>query len=67
MLLTKYKTTGGSRWAVDGKFLLPTVNLSALLEMPSASILEALVKYWTTEPAIRKEEAPMRTMDESLT
>ena len=34
MLLTKHKTTNGSRWAVDGHFLSPGLNLSALLEMP---------------------------------
>jgi hypothetical protein len=34
MLLTKHKTTNGSRWAVDGHFLPPSLNLSTLLEMP---------------------------------
>jgi len=42
MLLTKYKTANGSRWAVDGHFLPPDVNLTILLETPRKIMLEML-------------------------
>lgn len=64
MLLTKHKITDSSRWAVDGKFLLPGLNLSTLLGMPSASMLEALVKFSSTEPAIGEQEAPIDPQQE---
>jgi 2-dehydro-3-deoxy-D-arabinonate dehydratase len=59
MLLTKHKTMEGSRWALDGRFLSPTVNLSTLLEMSRANMLEALVKFSTPESASGEEEAPL--------
>lgn len=66
MLLTKRKTTNGSRWAVDGHFLPPSLNLSILLEMPREAMLEVLVKLSSDEPAIgaalsasKGEEAPI--------
>ncbi len=59
MLLTKHKTTDGSRWAVDGRFLLPGLSLSALLQMRSGDMLEALTKFSSSEPAIGEEEAPI--------
>jgi 2-dehydro-3-deoxy-D-arabinonate dehydratase len=59
MLLTKHKTKDGSRWARAGRFLRPGVSLSTLLEMSRASMLEALVKFATTEPAIGEEQAPI--------
>lgn len=59
MLLTKHKTTDGPRWACDGRFLLPGLNLSALLEMPGRDMLEALTKFITTEPATGGQDAPI--------
>lgn len=59
MLLTKHKTTDGSRWAVDGRFLLPGLNLSSLLEMRHGTMLEALTKSAGSESAVGKEEAPI--------
>ena len=53
MLLTKHKTMEGSRWALDGRFLSPTVNLSTLLEMSRANMLEALVNFSTPEISLR--------------
>jgi 2-dehydro-3-deoxy-D-arabinonate dehydratase len=59
MLLTKHKTTDGSRWAVDGRFLQPALNLSALLELPRPDMLAALVNFSTNEPVVGDEEAPI--------
>ena len=49
MLLTKHKTTNGSRWAVDGNFLPPSLNLSTLLEMPREIMLEVLTSLSDVE------------------
>lgn len=59
MLLTKHKTSNGSRWAVDGHFLPPNLNLSNLLEMPREAMLEVLTKLSSDEPASGEEEAPI--------
>jgi len=59
MLLTKHKTTNGSRWAVDGHFLPPSLNLSTLLEMPREKIFEVLNSLSEAESAIGEEEAPI--------
>lgn len=59
MLLTKHKTTEGSRLALDGQFLLSGLMLSALLEVPRQEMLEALNKFTTTEPATGEIEAPI--------
>ncbi len=52
MLLTKHKTTNGSRWAVDGFFLPPSLNLSTLLEMPREAMLQVLASLSKAESAI---------------
>jgi 2-dehydro-3-deoxy-D-arabinonate dehydratase len=59
MLLTKHKIPGGSRWAVDGYFLPPSLNLSTLLEMSRRAMLEALTRLSKAEPASGEEEAPI--------
>ncbi len=59
MLLTKHKTTSGSRWAVDGHFLSPGFNLSTLLEMRRMKMLEALTNLSGGESAFGEEEAPI--------
>jgi 2-dehydro-3-deoxy-D-arabinonate dehydratase len=51
MLLTKYKITNGSRWALDGHFLPPDVNLTILLEMPCATMFEVLERLSGDESA----------------
>ena len=38
MLVTKHQTIDGARWAVNGMFLPPRLNLSALLELPAAAL-----------------------------
>jgi len=57
MLLTKHKTTHGSRWAVDGHFL--SVSLSTLLEMPREKMFQTLKTLSDPEPAVGGEEAPI--------
>ena len=64
MLLTKQKTTEGSRWAVDGRFLQPGLHLSALLEMPRSDMLAALVHSSTDEAAAGEAEAPIDPQQE---
>lgn len=64
MLLTKHKTEDGSRWAVDGRYLLQGLSLSALLEMRRRDILETLTRLPTTEPAAGQEEAPIDPQQE---
>jgi len=59
MLLTKHKTTDGSRWAVDGYFLPLSLNLSALLEIPREKMFQMLKTLLKTEPAIDEMEAPI--------
>ena len=64
MLLTKQKTTEGSRWAVEGRFLQPGLHLSALLEMPRSDMLAALVHSSTDEAAAGEAEAPIDPQQE---
>jgi 2-dehydro-3-deoxy-D-arabinonate dehydratase len=59
MFLTKHKTTNGSRWAVDGHFLTPSLNLSALLEMPREKMFEVVKTFSEAESAIGESEAPI--------
>ena len=59
MLLTKHKTTNGSRWAVDGHFLPPSLNLSILLEMPREKMFEVVKTFSDAESAIGESEAPI--------
>ena len=59
MLLTKHKTTNGSRWAVAGRFLPSSLNLSTLLEMPREKMFQALKTLSNAEPAVDEEEAPI--------
>lgn len=64
MLLTKHKTTNGSRWAVDGHFLPPSLNLSTLLEMPREAMLKVLTSLSKAESAVGEEEAPIDPQQE---
>src|SRR5512133_2116129 len=50
MLLSRYHTPFGIRWAVDGKFLTPGFNLSLLMELPAAGI-PALLENMATSIA----------------
>jgi 2-dehydro-3-deoxy-D-arabinonate dehydratase len=59
MLLTKHKTTNGSRWAVDGHFLPPSLNLSILLEMPREKMFEVMKTFSDAESAVGEMEAPI--------
>jgi len=64
MLLTKYKTTQGSRWAVDGYFLPMRFNLSTLLEMPSETMFKVLENVAEGKLASGKEVAPIDPVQE---
>jgi len=59
MLLTKHKTTNGSRWAVDGHFMPLSLNLSTLLEMPREKMFQMLKTFSSAEPASGSDEAPI--------
>jgi 2-dehydro-3-deoxy-D-arabinonate dehydratase len=59
MLLTKHKTTNGSRWAVDGQLLPPSLILSTLLEMPREKMFQTLKTLSEAEPALGESEAPI--------
>jgi 2-dehydro-3-deoxy-D-arabinonate dehydratase len=64
MLLTKHKTPNGSRWAVDGHFLPPSLNLAALLEMTRGTMFEVLERLSGNESASGEEEAPIDPQQE---
>ncbi len=64
MLLTKHKTPNGSRWAMDGHFLPPSLNLTTLLEMPRESMFEMLERLSGNESALGEEEAPIDPQQE---
>lgn len=59
MLLTRYRTTAGMRWALDGHFLPTSLTLGTLLELPRAQMLELLAKLPVGEPAAGQEAAPV--------
>ena len=59
MLLTKHKSNGQIRWAVDHFFLPPSFNLSTLLEMSRETMLEVLAQLSDGESAFGEEEAPI--------
>jgi 2-dehydro-3-deoxy-D-arabinonate dehydratase len=42
MLLTKHRIENGGRWAVKGRFLPPSLNLSTLLELSRAEMFKVL-------------------------
>ncbi len=64
MLLTKHKTPNGSRWAVDGHFLPPSMSLGTLLDMPRATMFKVLEKLSGNESALGEEEAPIDPQQE---
>ena len=59
MLLTKHKTTNGSRWAVNGHFLPIDLTLSTLLEMPRERMFQMLKTLSDAESAEGGDEAPI--------
>src|SRR5512146_1391607 len=64
MLLTKHKTPNGSRWAVDGHFLPPSLNLTTLLEMTRGTMIELLKRLSGNKSASGEEEAPIDSQQE---
>jgi len=59
MLLTKHKTTNGSRWAVDNQLLPPDLDLSNLLQLTREKMFQSLKNLSGTESAVGEEEAPI--------
>ncbi len=59
MVLTKHNTTNGSRWALDGHFLPPSLTLSLLLEMQRAEMSTVLHTLAHAEAATGTPEAPI--------
>jgi len=59
MLLTRHRTKESSRWAVDGSFLPPSLTLSALLELPRATMFGLMKALTYGEPAFGEAEAPI--------
>jgi 2-dehydro-3-deoxy-D-arabinonate dehydratase len=59
MLLTKHPTKDGARWALDGYFLPPSLNLSTLLELPRETMLQLLTDLPKGETAVGEVEAPI--------
>jgi 2-dehydro-3-deoxy-D-arabinonate dehydratase len=64
MLLTKHHTTDGIRWAVNGVFVPPSLNLSALLELPAAAMFSVLKEAASSEQAAGKILAPIDPQQE---
>jgi 2-dehydro-3-deoxy-D-arabinonate dehydratase len=64
MYLTKYQTTAGVRWALDGSFLPPSFDLSTLLELPRANMLQLLQNLPEGEPATGEAAAPIEAEQE---
>jgi 2-dehydro-3-deoxy-D-arabinonate dehydratase len=64
MLLTKHKTSNGSRWAVDNHFLPPGMNLTTLLQMRRGTMFEVLERLSGNESASGEEEAPIDPQQE---
>jgi len=51
MYLTRHQTEQGPRWALDGNWLPPSLDLSALLELPGRVMLDLLRSLPHDEPA----------------
>lgn len=51
MYLTQHQTTNGSRWALDGFYLPPSLTLGHLLELPQHALAETLPALKTATPA----------------
>jgi 2-dehydro-3-deoxy-D-arabinonate dehydratase len=45
MHLTRHETTGGPRWALDGRFLPPSFTLDVLLQLPKAASVGFLAAF----------------------
>jgi 2-dehydro-3-deoxy-D-arabinonate dehydratase len=59
MLLTRHQTMESARWAADGISLPPSLNLSALLEMPGEAMFHLLKTLSAGEPVVGEAVAPL--------
>jgi 2-dehydro-3-deoxy-D-arabinonate dehydratase len=64
MYLTRYQTSAGARWALDGRFLPEQFNVGFLLELPAPAIPELLKTIVTSTPAEGKILAPLEPTQE---
>ncbi len=64
MLLTRHQTDSGPRWALDGRWLPPSLTLATLLELPQAALAPTLAAVVTAEPAEGPLLAPLETLHE---
>ncbi len=64
MLLTRYRTALGARWANDGVWLPPSFTLGALLELPRAARFQALATLGAQESANADLLAPIEPQQE---
>ena len=51
MLLTRYQTSSGPRWAADGRFLPRALVLDSLLDVPADRLRDVIRALTTDEPA----------------
>ncbi len=64
MYLTRHYTSGGPRWALDGRFMPPSFTLGLLLELPAAAVGDFLSALPASEPAAGAILAPIEPMQE---
>ncbi len=64
MLLTRHRTSGGTRWANDGVWLPPSFTLGSLLELPRAARFQALATLGAQDPANDDLLAPVEPLHE---
>jgi 2-dehydro-3-deoxy-D-arabinonate dehydratase len=64
MYLTRHQTIHGPRWALDGRFLPPSLTLSVLLSLPGQDMATLLNTLPATAPATGELLPPLDPMHE---
>ena len=64
LYLTRHQTPLGPRWALDGRWLPPSLSLGLLLELPRAALVPALHTAVTGEAADGPLLAPLEPLHE---
>jgi 2-dehydro-3-deoxy-D-arabinonate dehydratase len=64
MKLTRYQTSDGPRWAVDGRFLIPSFTLSKFLQLSSGDMQEYITSIRANEIAKGSLLAPIELEQE---
>ena len=63
MYLSRHLTSGGPRWALDGRYLPPAFTLDLLLQSPAedvASLLEGLPRGEVADEPLLPRSSPRR-------